>query len=92
VTVLAHGVGGRQDLPIPFTYALIGAALALVVSFVALAVLWRERSSAGPRTGVAVPPPYSGSSTRPRPGGCSVSWGSPPRRTSRRRRSPDRTS
>jgi hypothetical protein len=56
VNVLAHGVGGRQDLPIPFTYALIGAAVALVVSFVALAVLWREPQLGGPRTGVAVPP------------------------------------
>ena len=27
--VLAHGLGGSTDLPIPFTYALIGAAWAL---------------------------------------------------------------
>ncbi|MFY1693227.1 hypothetical protein [Plantactinospora sp. WMMB782] len=39
---LAHGVGGRQDLPIPFGLALAGALVALVVSFVALGVLWRE--------------------------------------------------
>ena len=42
VTVVAHGVGSRQDLPIPFWAALVGAAVALVVSFVALAFLWRE--------------------------------------------------
>ena len=36
----AHGVGGRQDLPIPFELALTGAILALVVSFVALGTLW----------------------------------------------------
>jgi hypothetical protein len=40
--LLAHGIGGRQDLPIPFGFAVTGAAVALVVSFVALGVLWRE--------------------------------------------------
>ncbi|MEV0755957.1 hypothetical protein [Streptosporangium sp. NPDC050280] len=44
---LAHGIGGRQDLPIPFEAALIGAILALLVSFVALGALWTE-----PRLGV----------------------------------------
>ncbi|GAB3981684.1 hypothetical protein V1634_32100 [Plantactinospora veratri] len=39
---LAHGVGGRQDLPIPFGLALTGALVALLVSFVALGALWRE--------------------------------------------------
>ena len=38
----AHGVGSRQDLPLPFTAVVIGAAFALVVSFVALGVLWHE--------------------------------------------------
>ena len=41
-TLLAHGVGSREDLPIPFSFALTGAALALVVSFLALLLLWRE--------------------------------------------------
>ena len=36
----AHGIGGRQDLPVPLELFLIGAASVLVVSFVALAVLW----------------------------------------------------
>ena len=31
--VLAHGLGGSTDLPIPFTYALIGAAWALTFTF-----------------------------------------------------------
>ena len=35
-TLLAHGVGSREDLPIPFSLALIGAAVVLVVSFLAL--------------------------------------------------------
>ncbi|KXF49637.1 hypothetical protein AXA44_01740 [Rhodococcus sp. SC4] len=39
--VLAHGLGGSTDLPIPFTYALIGASWALTVSFVVLAFAWR---------------------------------------------------
>ncbi|MEU8381774.1 hypothetical protein [Streptosporangium sp. NPDC048865] len=39
---LAHGIGGRQDLPIPFEAALTGAILALLVSFVALGALWAE--------------------------------------------------
>jgi hypothetical protein len=38
----AHGVGTRQDLPLPFTAVLIGAAVALLVSFVALGALWPE--------------------------------------------------
>ncbi|MEW9533918.1 hypothetical protein [Microbispora sp. NPDC049125] len=47
--LLAHGVGGRQDLPIPFSAALAGAVLALLVSFVALGALWKE-----PRLGGAL--------------------------------------
>jgi hypothetical protein len=38
----AHGVGSRQDLPLPFIAVLIGAAAALFVSFVALGALWPE--------------------------------------------------
>jgi hypothetical protein len=45
--VRAHGVGSRQDLPLPFTYAVVGAATALVVSFVLLGLLWREPRIAG---------------------------------------------
>ncbi len=37
-----HGIGGRQDLPIPFAFAVTGAAVVLVLSFVLLAVLWRD--------------------------------------------------
>jgi hypothetical protein len=38
----AHGVGNRSDLPLPFEALVIGAALALLASFVGLAFLWRE--------------------------------------------------
>lgn len=37
---LAHGLGGRQDLAVPLWLFVIGATVVLVVSFVALAVLW----------------------------------------------------
>jgi len=40
--VPAHGVGSRQDLPLPFDLLLIGAGLALAISFVALGVLWKQ--------------------------------------------------
>jgi hypothetical protein len=39
---LAHGVGGRQDLPISLTSMVVGASLALVISFVALGARWRD--------------------------------------------------
>ncbi|HEX6469163.1 MAG TPA: hypothetical protein VF069_08715 [Streptosporangiaceae bacterium] len=48
--VLAHGIGGRQDLPIPLGFLLVGAGLAVLVSFVALGVAWRSsrfRADAG---------------------------------------------
>jgi hypothetical protein len=39
--ILAHGIGGAKDLPIPAGYAMAGAGVALAVSFVVLAVAWR---------------------------------------------------
>ena len=53
--VLAHGVGERQDLPLPFGYALGGAAVALLVSFVALGLLWRAPRLRGDAAGRPVP-------------------------------------
>jgi hypothetical protein len=41
-TAQAHGIGGRLDLPVPVTYFIVGAGLVLVISFVALALLWPE--------------------------------------------------
>lgn len=40
-TLLAHGVGGSTDLPVPLPYALIGAAWALAATFAVVAVAWR---------------------------------------------------
>jgi hypothetical protein len=53
--LLAHGVGGREDLPIPFSYALTGAVVVLVISFAALGVLWQTSSLRGDRAGAPVP-------------------------------------
>lgn len=42
MTPLAHGVGSVQDLPVPQWLFLYGAGVVLVVSFAALALLWRQ--------------------------------------------------
>ncbi|MGW0803173.1 hypothetical protein [Nonomuraea sp. NPDC002799] len=49
--LLAHGVGGRSDLPIPLFYAYAGAFAALVVSFLALGLLWADPRFRGDRAG-----------------------------------------
>ncbi|GAB3255384.1 hypothetical protein [Nocardioides dilutus] len=54
--ILAHGVGGSKDLPIPTELAVAGAVAALTISFTVLAVAWRS-----PRYDVAT-------SGRPAPG------------------------
>lgn len=40
--LLAHGLGGPADLPIPPELAIVGGVAALVVSFTVLALAWRE--------------------------------------------------
>lgn len=40
--MLAHGVGGVQDLPLPRSLAIAGSVAALVLSFVVLAYAWRQ--------------------------------------------------
>ena len=40
--LLAHGIGGSTDLPIPLASALIGASWALTISFAVLALAWKE--------------------------------------------------
>ncbi|CAL9562316.1 hypothetical protein SUDANB95_04622 [Actinosynnema sp. ALI-1.44] len=42
MTVLAHGVGDRHDLPLPLDLVLQGAAVALLASFLGLGVLWTK--------------------------------------------------
>lgn len=40
--ILAHGIGGVRDLPVPEWLFFWGAAIVLVVSFVALGALWKR--------------------------------------------------
>jgi hypothetical protein len=42
VALLAHGIGGVKDLPVPLWLFYYGAALVLILSFVALWVLWKR--------------------------------------------------
>lgn len=41
-TASAHGLGGIRDLPIPGWLFLFGGATVLIISFLALGVLWKE--------------------------------------------------
>ncbi|MDQ7991145.1 MAG: hypothetical protein AAGC63_01490, partial [Propionicimonas sp.] len=50
-----HGIGSRQDLPLPFEYVLTGAAAALAVSFVVLALAWRAPRWQRPPAGRLLP-------------------------------------
>jgi hypothetical protein len=40
--VLAHGLGGSGDLPVPYAYAMVGAAWALTFTFALVAFAWRQ--------------------------------------------------
>lgn len=40
MNVLAHGLGGRTDLPLNGTAAVIGGGIVVAASFLALAKLW----------------------------------------------------
>lgn len=55
--VLAHGVGGREDLPLPVDLMVQGAVLALLASFFGLGVLWRSPRFRAGAAGRAVPLP-----------------------------------
>jgi len=53
--LLAHGVGTRADLPVPTTLAVVGAGLALVISFAVLATWWRRPRFTRGRGGRSLP-------------------------------------
>lgn len=53
--VLAHGLGGSTDLPIPYTYALIGAAWTLTFTFAVVALAWRRPRFDPAKPGHALP-------------------------------------
>lgn len=40
--LLAHGLGGSSDLPVPYAYAMVGAAWALTFTFALVAYAWRR--------------------------------------------------
>ncbi|HEX4980004.1 MAG TPA: hypothetical protein VFV35_08060 [Acidimicrobiales bacterium] len=52
--LLAHGVGGRTDLPVPTWMVGYGAAAVLIVSFAALAAFWRTPRLAAVGPGAVV--------------------------------------
>lgn len=47
MTILAHGIGGRSDLPIPLWMAVYGGAAAVLISFFALSLFWIQYSLLG---------------------------------------------
>jgi hypothetical protein len=53
--LLAHGVGGRTDLPVPTGLAVAAAAMAVLVSFLALGALWRTPQLKGGAAGRPLP-------------------------------------
>lgn len=40
--ILAHGLGGARDLPVPLSLAVLAGIWALIISFVVLVFAWRE--------------------------------------------------
>jgi hypothetical protein len=54
--LLAHGIGGIRDLPVPRYVFFYGAAGVLVISFAALAFLWRRPVLAGRSAGTPLRP------------------------------------
>lgn len=55
MTVLAHAVGVRSDLPVPLLAVLAAGAAAVLASFVALGALWRISRLRGSRAGTPLP-------------------------------------
>src|SRR3546814_19652936 len=53
---LAHGGGGAQDRPVPASYAVTGAGIALLVSFAILAIAWRRPRFNAAHHGTELPP------------------------------------
>ena len=58
MTIIAHGLGGVRDLPVPSSFFYSTAAVVLVASFVALGALWKrpllERHAEGRRLPAAL--------------------------------------
>ena len=54
--VLAHGLGGSSDLPVPYAYAMVGAAWALTFTFALVAFAWRRPRFDPLKPGRPLPP------------------------------------
>jgi len=54
--LVSHGFGGSTDLPIPFVFAVVGAAWALTISFAVLALAWKEPRFSDTETADEMPP------------------------------------
>lgn len=65
MTLLAHGIGSRTDLPIPLGLALYGAGAAILVSFAALLLFWRTPKLGGAGSGRPLPPGVQRTVDRP---------------------------
>ena len=55
MSLLAHGVGSRTDLPLPLGLALYGAGAAILISFAVLLLFWRKPALGGPESGRPLP-------------------------------------
>ena len=55
MTALAHGIGGRSDLPIPLWLAVYAAAMAVLASFFAVAAFWPTPRLRGDHPGRPLP-------------------------------------
>jgi hypothetical protein len=55
MTLLAHGVGSRIDLPIPLGLALYGAGAAILLGFAVLLLFWRTPRLGGTSSGRPLP-------------------------------------
>ncbi|MET9436578.1 hypothetical protein [Streptomyces sp. NPDC006551] len=55
MNALAHGIGSQRDLPLSPFYAYAGAFAALLVSFLALGLLWSSSRFRGDRAGHPLP-------------------------------------
>ena len=60
MTVVAHGIGGVRDLPVPESLFFSTAAVVLVVSFVLLGALWKRPLLERHADGARLPSPLQG--------------------------------
>lgn len=58
--MIAHGLGGRLDLPVPEWLFVYGAAAVVLISFVALGVLWKQPRLEDPAEGRPFPDALQG--------------------------------